>query len=460
MYHQVYDNATRQDIPTITQYRDVKGLYFIVDTQAPTSAISIKGNLAETKGLNHNNGWHGKGWYHDFSEVRLYIPTTSTLDSNEKIQYEILDGDVSCSDTLTSLTVVDNGANISSTINSLSDGVHTLCYQAKDSAGNLETVKKELLKLDRTLPTYEVSKISGNNYNNVYYINSDTISFRVKGADTHSGYYRTRYDTSPADDNWNCTGSWTSHQTDLPQASNSSTQTLSVSGLADGKYCLKVWVYDDVQNKAWADINGVSTIHFVIDTEKPQVPSNLSFKNKTTENLISCGSYSNIKNNLTEQWLANTDPDFSHYEYSSFNAPNGSAGLVERRFDTNFFDSSWWNIPMEGTYGFRVRSVDTFGNKSNWALTDPIGFEGSCKITIDWTSPVVEITNPSNNSYVNGTVSFRGSVTDENLLRYYYYIGGVISKTVVTDLAFTDQEVYSWITLCHHRSRSGCPKRH
>jgi len=47
---------------------------------------------------------------------------------------------------------------------------------------------------------------------------------------------------------------------------------------------------------------------------------------------------------------------------------------------------------MEGTYGFRVRSVDTFGNKSNWALTDPIGYDGSCKITIDWTAPVGDIT--------------------------------------------------------------------
>ncbi len=40
MYHQVYDNATRQDIPTINQFRDHKGLHFIVDSLAPTSTIT------------------------------------------------------------------------------------------------------------------------------------------------------------------------------------------------------------------------------------------------------------------------------------------------------------------------------------------------------------------------------------------------------------------------------------
>lgn len=40
MYHQVYDNATRKDIPTITQFKDVKGLHFIVDAQAPTVEIT------------------------------------------------------------------------------------------------------------------------------------------------------------------------------------------------------------------------------------------------------------------------------------------------------------------------------------------------------------------------------------------------------------------------------------
>lgn len=213
-------------------------------------------------------------------------------------------------------------------------------------------------------------------------------------------------------------------------------------GHGEGKYEFYVKTIDNAGNES--PQSDILTVYF--DGTAPAMPAGLYWMDLDNNKQIMCGGYSNT-HHTNEYWDAIMgDVSFSHYEYSSFNAPNGSAGLVEKRFDTNFFNSSWWNIPTEGTYGFRVRSVDTFGNKSNWALTDPIGFEGSCKITIDWTSPVVEITNPSNNSYVNGTVSFRGSVTDENLLRYYYYIGGVTSNTVVSDLAFTDQEVYSWNT--------------
>jgi len=272
MYHQVYDNATRQDIPTITQFSDVKGLYFVVDNVAPTSEINIIGNLAETKGLNHNNGWHGNGWYYNFTEVKPYISSGSKLDDNETIQYQILDNEVTCPSTLSSPTGINNEENIATTINSLNDGIYTLCYQAKDSAGNLETPNQITLKLDKTNPEYEIktNTINGKEVNGVYYIPSETISFNIHGSDNKSGYFRTRYDLIEADRNWNCTGSWTLHETDLSVADNNHEQTLKVPSLNNGRYCLKVWIYDDVQNKAWADTNGVSIIHFVIDNAQPQ----------------------------------------------------------------------------------------------------------------------------------------------------------------------------------------------
>jgi hypothetical protein len=39
MSHQVYDNAVRKDIPSITQFRDVLGLHFIIDKTAPTITL-------------------------------------------------------------------------------------------------------------------------------------------------------------------------------------------------------------------------------------------------------------------------------------------------------------------------------------------------------------------------------------------------------------------------------------
>jgi hypothetical protein len=245
-------------------------LTFVVDNTTPVSNINIVGNLDETKNFNHNDGWHGGGWYHDFTEVKLSITSGSELDGNEKIQYQILDNEVDCPAILDNPTEIPSGTNIASAVNLLTDGVYTLCYQAKDSADNLEPIKKEVLKLDRTKPEYEIltSTINGSEVNGVYYIPSDTIKVNVHGEDEHSGYFRTRYDLFEADENWNCSNR-ISNGVDLPNAVGDATQTLSLSGLEDGRYCMQIWVYDDVQNKSWVDKNGLSTIHFVVDNTDP-----------------------------------------------------------------------------------------------------------------------------------------------------------------------------------------------
>jgi hypothetical protein len=64
MAHQVYDNAVREDIPTINQFRDVLGLHFVIDNLSPTSefdedlsgmytkeAITIKGRSTDNNNV-------------------------------------------------------------------------------------------------------------------------------------------------------------------------------------------------------------------------------------------------------------------------------------------------------------------------------------------------------------------------------------------------------------------------
>ncbi len=182
-----------------------------------------------------------------------------------------------------------------------------------------------------------------------------------------------------------------------------------------------------------------------LDTIVPEIPTGLYFWDVDNNKEVMCGGYSNTKH-IKEHWNSTSDINFYKYEYSSFNAPTGSAGLVSSPFYTNYFDSSWWNIPMEGTYGFQVRTVDLAGNISGWSLDGPYGFSSSCKIIIDWTPPSVEITNPSDTEYVKGTVDFRGSVQDSNLLRYYYSIEGVKSQTITTSTNLLDETIYTWDT--------------
>src|SRR5690606_2173621 len=61
------------------------------------------------------------------------------------------------------------------------------------------------------------------------------------------------------------------------------------------------------------------------------------------------------------------------------------------------------------------------------------------------TAPDVQITFPANGQTVSGTVDLRGTIEDDNLLRYYYSVPGT-SKTVYADNGFVDQTFYAWDT--------------
>ena len=275
------------------------------------------------------------------------------------------------------------------------------------------------MKIDRTNPTYTIDfdSINGLKNNNVTYIKDNKIQIEVEVGDALSGYTRARYDLYTADENWICTHKSTNEDNLVP-AENNTSRTLTVSGLSDGKYCLRIWVYDDVQNKALVDTNGEQWVHFIIDTTPPSTPTGLYFWDVDNNKKVECGGFSNTKH-IVGHWNPTSDINFLKYEYSSFDAPNGNPGLVLHPLTTNYFDSSgWWTIPSEGTYGFQVRTVDKASNISGWALNGVAGFDYSCKINIDWTAPVVSgISITKNNipaSYVKkgDEITISATITD------------------------------------------------
>ncbi|MFA7628044.1 MAG: Ig-like domain-containing protein [Candidatus Dojkabacteria bacterium] len=414
MAHQIYDSAVRQDIPSIHQYRDVLGLHFIVDSVAPTSNIEIQADLNETTNLKHNNGWHGEGWYYNFDNIVLSVDNPEFGDF---IQYQILDGEVSTpGGTWTEAT---DGIDLAAIINAKADGIYTIFWYAEDLAGNTEEVNSEIVKIDRTNPTYTINfnSINGIANDNVTYIPEDEIRVDVKVGDTLSGYTRARYDLHTADENWNCTFD-SSNQDNLVPAENNTTRTLTVSGLSDGRYCLRIWVYDDVQNKSWVDTTGEQWVHFVIDTEFPSTPIGLQ-RRALDGTIYSCGDYAQLQT-LIPDWDDNSDINFDYYEYTSFNA-NGNIGLDEEILPNSEFVHSW--VPtIEETYGYAVRAVDKAGNKSDWALTGKT-LADSCQITYDSTPPVIEpLTQYTYNlSEGDAIPDVQTEVTDETGLKKAYY---------------------------------------
>ena len=187
----------------------------------------------------------------------------------------------------------------------------------------------------------------------------------------------------------------------------SSITSVTVGELDNGGYSAKVRPIQEIKYKCgfdWAEwerkwctevIKGSwsnsKSFTINVDTTPPNTPTGLYFKD-SNGNEVQCGGYSNT-HYITEYWSAiKDDPTFDHYEYSSFNAPDGRPGLESREFFSNSFDSSWWEIPSEGTYGFQVRAVDKVGNKSEWSgAGGGYAFANSCKVTIDWTAPTAEI---------------------------------------------------------------------
>ncbi|HCC67601.1 TPA: hypothetical protein DEP90_00050, partial [Patescibacteria group bacterium] len=217
----------------------------------------------------------------------------------------------------------------------------------------------------------------------------------------------------------------------------------------DGYYEYRVWAVDYAGNLS-EDSTGWCGV--TLDRLVPVAPTGLSFYDADNLKIIQCGGYSNTRH-ITEHWNRNTtEANFSHYEYSSFNAPLGTQGIVARKFLTNYFDSSWWNIPIEGVYGFQVRSLDLANNISDWALSSPAGFDNSCKINIDWTAPVVEIVSPKDDGKIKGEIDLIGDIEDDNLWRYYYQITSlrtneiITSKTVYAD-SLVEEVFYKWNTL-------------
>ena len=213
----------------------------------------------------------------------------------------------------------------------------------------------------------------------------------------------------------------------------------------EGLHQIKVRAKDKAGNvSAWTPLCDIT-----YDSISPEIPSGIYFRDTDNSKEILCNQYTNTKH-LDVYWNAIIDdPSFSHFEYSSFDAPNGSAGLIQKIFYSNYFNSSFWTIPKEGTYGVQLRSVDLAGNKSNW-YGGTVGINNSCKFIVDWTAPDVEINN-SAEGYVSGVVDIRGTVTD--LHPHHYWLAIYSGSTQIagpgtvnrTD-SFTDESLMMWDT--------------
>jgi hypothetical protein len=193
--------------------------------------------------------------------------------------------------------------------------------------------------------------------------------------------------SSNVDGNGSLTNAWDSITNGNSEQNHLTNPQIHSTGAPDGTYYWQVRAIDAAGNKsAWSNV-----WRMTIDTVAPAVPTGIYFKDTVNSKDVACGGTTSAKN-FDVYWKANTESDFDHYEYISFNA-DGSAGPI-RTFTTPYFNASWWTVPTEGTYGVQIRAVDKAGNKSAWSGGSE-GINNSCTYTVDWTAPTVKLVFPT-----------------------------------------------------------------
>lgn len=147
------------------------------------------------------------------------------------------------------------------------------------------------------------------------------------------------------------------------------------SAWTDGTYKIFHAAYDSAGNEGKFNVDRHI---FVLDSTAPDTPTDLHRVAKDDGEVMAC-SITTQRQVLFPTWEANAEDDFSHYEYTSYNSGN-VIGVNEQELSTNQFTHNW-TPPTDGTNGFKVRTVDYAGNKSDW--TDV------CYVTYDSTAPAV-----------------------------------------------------------------------
>ncbi|MGH7234142.1 MAG: Ig-like domain-containing protein, partial [Candidatus Saccharimonadales bacterium] len=197
-----------------------------------------------------------------------------------------------------------------------------------------------------------------------------------------------------------------------------------LSGLPSGVYYIKAGANDKAGNNTT-----ISSGDFTIDTIVLTEPTLISPLNNAIVNGTS----------LTNSWSTVTGAQT--YEYESFNTNDSTQ---PPRFDATYSTTSKTatNVADGTTFYWRVRAIDQYGQVGPWSNGGDLW-----KVTVDNTAPVVEITAPTS-TYVSGTVTISGTVTDTNPDHYYLVVKDS-SGTVVAGpgtVYAANVSDYSWDT--------------
>lgn len=276
----------------------------------------------------------------------------------------------------------DAASNINSALGSLntsllSDGQYTIRLRVADEASNVSQTTA-IITVDSTIPATGITVPTNDSYI------SGTVSISGTASDTNVSSWELEYGngTTPL--------TWTQINTGTTSITSGTIASWNTSSLTDGIYTLRLRSEDKAGNTNQA------TIQVTKDETQPTTTITSPENNARVKGAIIVTGTASDKN-LTNWTL----------EYGSGDSP-----------------SAWTQINM-GTVSI---TSDTLGTLDTTALTDGVYTLRLCakdsaknlkqtdvKVTVDSVQPIVSIDSPSDNSYVSGSVSVIGTVTDANI---------------------------------------------
>jgi len=333
MAHQVYDRATRKDIPSINQFRDVLGLHFVIDNTSPTTTITTP---------EENTSWS------EPIDIKGYSTDNNGIDSVslEYAPYYLVAGTGTCG-TYTAITTTTNTLttfSYDSTTDKYdwsfenwtpTEGEGSYCIKAyaTDNAGNVEhTAEIKNVTYDITIPEITLTtNPTDPDGGNDWFKTKPTITLTATDS----------FDIDRVEYQWGSkTGSWTTYTSPFKPDS-------------EGKLVL----YYRSIDKAGNESVGVKNIK--VDTNKPSSVSNVK------------ATYNENENSITLDWDVE-DSDIEEvrvYKGKSSDFDTDSLNRISKQSadDENYTDKGDLDISISrgNTYYYKLVAIDSAGNRSN-----------------------------------------------------------------------------------------------
>ena len=385
-------------------------------TDGSTPATNNTGTGTAVNGAVNYSPWYING---NLTELSNHFPVVqithpidgALLNGTVDVTGTITDGDpsvaylIATNNTTHAATTLINDntglTNISENWNTtlVADGTYTIHFEAKDLVGN-DVGQDITVTVDNTAPAVPalLTPVDG-----VYRKTADTNSSSWSAVTDPHGpvtyYYESAFDSA------------FTHIAYGPQG-QTATSILN-PGEPEGTYYWRVMACDSLGNcSAWSTPRSIN-----IDNSLPSAPTGAEWANHTGDIL---GLLTNV-NVVTPEWTApTTGSAVDHYDYEYTSPTDSNWSAPEPFTGTSIPDQAFGgagNNGIEGPWDFRVRTVNRFGDVSDWTTAAPIIYDKTAPNGLANVSPVSGIHTTTANQQV---ITWTAGSDLNGPLTYYY----------------------------------------